>query len=508
MFETKPLRAASYIPTPERYKNAKCGLINIQNPDQECFKWNALYHQTPKGKNDDRLSVLKKVVDKYKWDDINFPASYEDISRFEELNQMCVFVYGLDDENNIHCQKKGNSKYILNDCMYLLRVEEEDQAHYIYIKHLDRLFNAHQHVVDKDKRLCPICTKKIHINDYKSQLSQCYKFEKDGTLISLPEKGFKDTMEFYNYKNKLERPYIVYGDFECSNCPTGDKERITCHKPNSACFYFVCTYDSSQNYLWHSVGENCVIEMILELDKLAQKCIKNMKNNTEMILSKEDKSKFYNAKCCHICNKAFQLKDKRVRDHDHRTGEFRGAAHDKCNINYYSNRYLPIVFHNLRGYDSHLILKSAYDISEQLTRTNFSVIPNSNEKFMSFSINDCRFIDSMQFMSSSLEKLVENLYDPEARYKHFKYLKEYFPDDLDLLCRKGFYPYEWVDNINKLDHEGLPPIESFYSQLKQEGLEEKDYEHVKNVYDKMNCTTVTDDHLTVMFYCWPMFLKI
>ena len=77
----------------------------------------------------------------------------------------------------------------------------------------------------------------------------------------------------------------------------------------------------------------------------------------------------------------------------------------------------------MRGYDSHLIIKSAYDISEQLTRTNFSVIPNSNEKFMSFSINDCRFIDSMQFMSSSLEKLVENLYDPEAKYKHFKYLK-------------------------------------------------------------------------------------
>ena len=45
-----------------------------------------------------------------------------------------------------------------------------------------------------------------------------------------------------------------------------------------------------------------------------------MKKNTEMSLSKEDKSKLYNAKRCHICNKAFNEKDKRVRDHDHRTG--------------------------------------------------------------------------------------------------------------------------------------------------------------------------------------------
>ena len=141
-YETKPLRAASYIPTPERYKHAKCGLINIQNPDQECFKWNALYHQTPKGKHDDRLSVLKKVVDKYKWDGINFPASYEDVYKFEELNQICVFIYGLDNRTNIYCDKKGNSKYILNDCMYLLRVKDKEHAHYIYIKHIDRFFSC------------------------------------------------------------------------------------------------------------------------------------------------------------------------------------------------------------------------------------------------------------------------------------------------------------------------------------------------------------------------------
>ncbi|MFM7984918.1 MAG: hypothetical protein ACKPKO_36915, partial [Candidatus Fonsibacter sp.] len=47
VYETKPLRASSYITTPSTYSNSKCGLINIQNKeDDECFKWCMLYHQS------------------------------------------------------------------------------------------------------------------------------------------------------------------------------------------------------------------------------------------------------------------------------------------------------------------------------------------------------------------------------------------------------------------------------------------------------------------------------
>jgi hypothetical protein len=59
-FDIKPIRGSSYIPTPEKYSNAKCGLINIRNEDQECFKWFMKYHQSQKGKHDDRVTVLKK----------------------------------------------------------------------------------------------------------------------------------------------------------------------------------------------------------------------------------------------------------------------------------------------------------------------------------------------------------------------------------------------------------------------------------------------------------------
>ena len=85
-----------------------------------------------------------------------------------------------------------------------------------------------------------------------------------------------------------------------------------------------------------------------------------MNENTDMKLTAKDESNFKNAKCCHICKKAFGAKDIKCRDHDHESGAYRGAAHQKCNVNYYSNRLLPVVVHNMRVYDSHVIVKQAF----------------------------------------------------------------------------------------------------------------------------------------------------
>jgi hypothetical protein len=135
-----------------------------------------------------------------------------------------------------------------------------------------------------------------------------------------------------------------------------------------------------------------------------------MRKNQEMEMTREDKNIFFKAKNCCVCGGEFKDDKDKVRDHDHRTGKFRGAAHNKRNINYFSNRYLPVVFHNLRGYDSHLIIKEADNLAEKSLfeyKPQFKVIPNSYEKFMSFDIGHLKFIDSFQFMSSSLENLVD-----------------------------------------------------------------------------------------------------
>ena len=297
IFKIRPIRASSYIPTPEKYANAKCGLINIKNEDQQCFKWCMKYHQTKKEKHDDRLTVLHKIEDKYDYSCITFPASYEDIEKFEEINKVCIFIYTIEQEGII-TDKKGNGNYIMNDCIYLLRIENQEQSHYVYIKHIDRLFNLHHHIQDKDKRFCPICTNKVNISEYGSHVSQCYKFAKNSTLLELSP----GEMKFKKHKNKLERPFIVYADLEGTLIKIVDIEKLAMHKANSACFYFVCTFDNSRNRLWHYVGEDCVYQMIIELNKLAEECIAEMKENKRMIMTPEDEIDFANSEFCHICS--------------------------------------------------------------------------------------------------------------------------------------------------------------------------------------------------------------
>ena len=108
----------------------------------------------------------------------------------------------------------------------------------------------------------------------------------------------------------------------------------------------------------------------------------------------------------------------KVRDHCHITGKYRGSAHQKCNRRFRLIDKIPVIFHNLRGYDSHFIMQEIGKFKQ-----NINVIPNNMEEYMAFMLgNHLVFIDSFQFMSSSLERLVGNL--PDELDIHLKSFKE------------------------------------------------------------------------------------
>ena len=90
---------------------------------------------------------------------------------------------------------------------------------------------------------------------------------------------------------------------------------------------------------------------------------------------------FQAATICHICGE--HLEEDKVRDHCHVSGKYRGAAHDECNLKYRIPRFIPVVFHNLKGYDSHLIMQHLGELDAEVT-----CIPNNMEKYISFTVAD------------------------------------------------------------------------------------------------------------------------
>ena len=192
-----------------------------------------------------------------------------------------------------------------------------------------------------------------------------------------------------------------------------------------------------------------------------------------------------------------------MRDHCHLSGKFRGADHEICNLKYKVPKFFPVVFHNSSGYDNHLFI-----ITLGNSEGDISCIPNNEENYISFTkqvivdkfVNEdgkegnvkreLRFIDSLRFMASSLDKLSSNL-----KINQFVNLKKYFSDhQLSLFLRKGVYPYDYVDCWKKLDETSLPPKESFYSNLTGEGITDEHYQHAHTVWKEFYIESMKDYH--------------
>ena len=139
-------------------------------------------------------------------------------------------------------------------------------------------------------------------------------------------------------------------------------------------------------------------------------------------LTKAQLKEYKHVTKCHICFKLFREVNQKVRDHCHYSGKYRGAAHSLCNLQYMIPSYIPVVFHNLAGHDAHMFIKELAKHGSKM-----GVIAKNTEDYISFSVNaevdkytnkngeerskeiTLRFIDSIKFMSSSLDSLVNNL---------------------------------------------------------------------------------------------------
>ena len=153
---------------------------------------------------------------------------------------------------------------------------------------------------------------------------------------------------------------------------------------------------------------------------------------------------------------------------------------------------IPIFIHNLRDYDAHLLMRG---IHEYAVNMDIKPIPNNMERYVAFSLGSLRFLDSFQFMASSLSSLASNLED----YPH---LKELFAvdwidveeEDLKLLTRKGVYPYDYMDTFSKFQETSLPDKTAFFSDLTGENLSDEEYSYAQQVWSTFCCQSMQDYH--------------
>ena len=145
---------------------------------------------------------------------------------------------------------------------------------------------------------------------------------------------------------------------------------------------------------------------------------------------------------------------------------------------------IPVVFHNLEGYDGHLLMQAMARV-----RGEIKCIAKNTEKYISFSLGNLKFIDSINFLMSSLEKLVDGA-------EEFPIMQRNFPEEKKrkLLLKKGIYPYEYMDSFERFAEAQLPEKESFYSSLSGRGITEEEYSRAKQVWAEFGCRNLGDYH--------------
>ncbi|XP_072743627.1 uncharacterized protein [Anoplolepis gracilipes] len=489
-----PMRAGCSIQLPEKVK-MKRAVVNVQTRDNACFAWAVVAALYPVERNTERQSSYPDYTTVLNLQDIEFPVTLNQIKKFENNNDISINVYSYENDNIVPLRltEQKRDKHV-----NLLYVQDaRDIGHFAWIKNLSRLMSSQLSKRSGQKYICDRCMHYFHSSEkLQSHKVDCGKM--NDCAIRLP--GDKNKwLTFINYNRKKRLPFVVYADLECTLAKK-EENLYQHHQVFSIAYYVHCSYDNSLSAYHSRRDNNCVAWFADELKNLAQR-VKNILTTKVPIvnLTRKEEEEFRNATQCHICEKPFVKDDFRVRNYCHLTGRYRGPAHLNCNLNYKELFWIPIVFHNLSGYGLHFIIKEIATAFEG----EIDLLPITKEKYISFTKNvkitkdeagnyiKLRFIDSYQFFTTSLNKLISLLSKDKFKILQSEF-KNLSTEDFNLLTKKGIFPYEYIDCVDKLQDVCLPSRESFYSSLTGNTVSECDYAHAETVWKRFSIRTLGD----------------
>jgi hypothetical protein len=308
-------------------------------------------------------------------------------------------------------------------------------------------------------------------------------------------------------------PFVIYADFETFLTPGSDgklKNAIDTHVPSGFCCFTVSKYEKYNDqkpklYSGPHVMDRFYQHLLDERERINEILCRNEPMKP---LTHQQKILHNDATICITCHQPFTSKNPKVHHHCHVTGDYIGPACNNCNLQLKArhvmsgsnekkrkNHVVDVVCHNLKSFDSHIIIahfkRIAAGVNKNGSYRDIEVIAVNSERYISFEFNGFRFIDSFQFLPSSLDKLVANC--ALDGYDKFVYMQRWLSDS-PLLIAKGVYPYEYMTGIERFRETELPPKEQFYSRLTGEHISDEDYDRAKQVWTLFDCKTLQDYH--------------
>ena len=403
----------------------------------------------------------------------------------------------------------------------LLRIDEDNSSHYVCINDCSRLLNSQKSKFHNKSYFCRYCHNGFGTQELLNKHFEKGCMEVEGQQIEMPTTDEK--LKFKHHFKKLRCPFVVHADFECLteelNKPEGDEIKTYNYQEHKPCGFMLNLVNAVDNTNHEfCIGADVVDVFCNKMNEIRDEIKERMQENKEIEMTDEDKTDFETATHCFICGDNFiktyktekeAEKYKKVRDHCHFTGKYRGCAHSICNLNYCNKHFkIPVFFHNMKNYDGHLIIQNAEKLSN---KKKIDVIAQNSEKFINIGFDSLSVKDSFSFNSASLDKLVSmTKYDNTDEKERSKWvLRDNWQSNfrysskndiiktekcLDLLTEKGVYPYDYMNSFDRFNDEQLPSKEQFYSRLSEEDITLDDYKKAKQIWKHFNIKNMGDYH--------------
>ena len=429
----------------EHQKISSNNIWDTPSEDGECFYVAVSKHFN---KNKEPKEVIEYARHHYKECRSRLDMNVNEIERFEKKYDLAinVILYENGELYGIRSTKKNNSNSINILMVPVTTQSHVIKYHYMYIVNLHKLVNEFRYALGKYNNhdqanhvyVCTNCMNYFSRQEYlKNHIKLCLTKEVQTVVMPEPKSYYK----FSKFEATQRVPIIGAFDFEAMMKPgkgsTNQSINTSTHKIIS--YSFVLVTDNNEIIFKRSEqSENNCLQLFLQCLVDAQSIISSiMKRTVPMELEEDDLVKFNSTSLCYICGKTISSSEIKVRDHCHFTGKFIGATHQYCNLQRRKKYKIPIYAHNFSGYDSHFLVQAISQSEEYLP--NLSAMAYNSQKFRSISLGCFRFLDSMHFISDSLENIINDLHKSEII--HFLYWKKV--DYTKMKIRKNYY-YEKV----------------------------------------------------------------